>query len=99
MNPIIACPTKTSTDPIAALGITREIIAKYCHVVAMPVPIRYKPGWRIAQNERRAARRAAGCNVVTGQPLQRSPNGTRKPRKTWWERKAAIARVDKRPKL
>lgn len=67
---------------LTALGLTPDIIARYAHVLP-PVwaRIKHADGWRAAQTERRAARKAMGLNVDTGQPLQRSPNGTRKERK------------------
>lgn len=62
------------------LGLTPAMIAR--HVVAVDRrPGR--PDYRAKQEERRRARQRLGLNVVTGQPLRRSPNGTRQPRKRY----------------
>lgn len=62
---------------LTQLGLTPEMIAR--HVVSVDRrPGR--PDYRAKQKVLRRERRRLGLNVVTGQPLQRSPNGTRKPR-------------------
>lgn len=76
MNTILTPPT---IDHLARFGLTTDIIARHCFVVA-PTRVKHAWGWRHAQTELRARRKAAGLNVLTGEPLKRSPNGTRKPR-------------------
>lgn len=73
MNPILA-----------QLGLTPEMIMR--HVVSVDrrtarPDYDTKMGWYKKQTALRAARRAQGLHVLTGQPLKRSPNGTRQPRR------------------
>lgn len=63
------------------LGLTKDMIAS--HVVSVDrrkPPQKYNAGSIARMNVLRAARKVAGLNVFTGQPLRRSPNGQRKTR-------------------